>query len=156
MSEQPLQWTKSMRVAHSFVQRGVSEGLTATEGLRQFRAGGGAIRDSSWFRLFREDFAHRGVRENVLRIPETYTVPETMFEPKPFDFRGKYVMQMEVSGYSTELEQRITKWVTVESDHLLTKHEWRGHAQTAITGTIGSPIFTVDRVSEWVPLMRAA
>jgi hypothetical protein len=143
-----------MKQALPFIQRGVREGLTATAALSQYRDGGGAIRDSSWYQVYRLTFAQEGVRENVKRIPETYIVTDQMFEPVPYDYREKYVMKMKVSGYSTELDQRIHKWVTVESDHLLTKSEWRSYAQLAVTDTIGSPDFTVDRVDQWTPQKR--
>ena len=123
--------------------------MTATAGLSEYRSGGGAIRDSSWFRVFRETFAQVGVRENILRIPETYVIPDSMFQKTDFDFRSKYVAQMKVTGYSEELHQRITKWVTVESDELVTKREWRYGAQQAIDAGLGSPDFIIDRITEW-------
>jgi len=120
MTQEQTLWTSSQKRAFSYIQSAVKRGMTATAGLSQYRAGGGAIRDSSWFGLFRETFAQVGVRENILRIPETYTIPDSMFQETDFDFRSKYVAQMKVRGYCPELEQRITKWVTVESDELVT------------------------------------
>jgi len=154
MSESGIAWTSSQKKAFSYVQSAVERGMTATAGLAQYRSGGGAIRDSSWFGLFKETFAQVGVRENILKIPETYTIPDSMFQESDFDFRSKYVAQMKVTGYSEELKQRITKWVTVESDQLVTKAEWRYGAQQAIDGKLGSPDFIIDRIIEWQTFVR--
>jgi len=154
MSQESINWTSSQKQAFSYIQSAVERGMTATASLSEYRSGGGAIRDSSWYGLFRETFAQVGVRENILRIPETYTIPESMFQETDFDFRSKYVAQMKVSGYSDELGQRITKWVTVESDELVTKGEWRYGAQQAIDAGLGSPDFTIDRITEWQTFVR--
>ena len=154
MSETAFEWTQSQKVAFGAIQRGASEGMTATAALTEYRAGGGAIRDSSWYSLYRETFAQVGTREKVKDIPYTYTVPASMYQEVDWDTREKYVMQMEVSGYSAELDKRITTWVTVETDKLITKNEYRSAAQDAVFGTIGSIDFVVDTVIDWSPLMR--
>jgi len=154
MSEIGAEWSSSQKVAFGAIQRGANEGMTATAALTEYRAGGGAIRDSSWYSLFRETFAQVGTREKVKDIPYTYTVPESMYQEVDWDTREKYIMQMEVTGISKELDKRITTWVTVETDHLLTKNELRSAAQSAITGTIGSIDFIVDSVLDWAPLQR--
>lgn len=154
MSQEGDIWTSSQKRAFSYIQSAVERGMTATEGLSQYRSGGGAIRDSSWFGLFKETFAQVGVRENILKIPETYTIPESMFQETNFDFRSKYIAQMKVTGYSQELGQRITKWATVESDVLITKREWRYGAQEAVSSGLGSPPFIIDRILEWQTFVR--
>ena len=154
MSEIGINWSKSQKVAFGAIQRGASEGMTAKAALIEYRAGGGKIRDAWWGSLFRETFAQVGTREKVKDIPYTYTVPASMYQEVDWDTREKYVMQMEVSGYSAELDKRITTWVTVETDKLITKNEYRSAAQEAIFGTIGSVDFIVDTVIDWSPLMR--
>ena len=154
MTQEGSTWTSSQKKAFSYIQSAVERGMTATKGLSEYRAGGGAIRDSSWYGLFKVTFGQVGVRENVLRIPETYTIPESMFQPTDFDFRSKYVAQMKVRGYCPELEQRITKWVTVESDELVTKREWRYGAQQAVDAGLGAPDFIIDTILEWQTYVR--
>jgi hypothetical protein len=149
MSEPQEQWTKSQRIAFPFIQKAVSEGLTATAAINEYRAGGGAIRSQDWYSLFRQEFAQTGVRENIKEIPYTYTIPETMFDPRDWDTRGKYVVQMRVWGYSEELDTYIEKWVSVESDLLRTKAEYRTLAQQAVFDTIGSPDFTISEIRQW-------
>lgn len=154
MSEQTVTWTNSQKQAFAYIRRGVSTGLSATGALRQYRAGGGAIRDSSWYSLYRRTFAQEGWRETVKEIPMTYIVRENMFQSTDWDFKEQYIMQMKVSGYSKEIGRRITKWVTVENDKLLTKQEWLWYAQEAVNNTIGSIPFEIDRVHEYAPLIR--
>lgn len=150
----PDQWTKSQKIAFAFVQSGVSRQLNATDALKQYRAGGGAIRDSSWYSLYKQEFAATGTRENIKQIPVTYTIPDAMFERVDWDLREPYTMVMKVHGWSEELQRHITKWVTVESNILLTKAEWRWGAQQAVSDTIGSPPFIISRFSEYIAYKR--
>jgi len=154
MTEPRLSWSKSQQQAFSYIRQGVGTGLSAARALREYRTGGGAIRDSSWYSLYRETFAQEGWKETVKQIPMTYVVRENMFQPTDWDFREKYIMQMKVSGFSEEIGRRVTKWVTVENDKLLTKQEWRWYAQEAVNNTIGSIPFEIDRVYEYAPLVR--
>lgn len=147
-------WTKSQKVAFPFIQSGVSRQLSATEALRQYRAGGGAIRDSYWFSLYKQEFSSTGTRENIKQIPVTYMIPDAMFDPVDWDLREPYTMVMKVSGWSEELQVHITKHVTVESNQILTKAEWRWGAQQAINNTLGSPLFTITRFLEYTPYKR--
>lgn len=148
------QWTQSQKNAFPFVQSGVTRQMTATDALAEFRAGGGRIRDAYWYDLYRQHFAQVGVKETITQIPMTYMVREAMFEEVDWDLRSKYAMTMEASGVSEELQMRITKYVTVESDKILTKAEWRSGAQQAIDNTLGSPVFVIDRISDYGPYVR--
>ena len=154
MSEIGINWSKSQKVAFGAIQRGASEGMTAKAALIEYRAGGGKIRDAWWGSLFRETFAQVGTREKVKDIPYTYTVPDSMFQPVDWDLREKYVMQMEVSGISPLTGNRVTRWVTLETDTLVTKYEYLSGAQEAITDTIGSDPLIIDKVLDWNPLKR--
>jgi len=155
VSETQTGWTKSQVTAYPYIQKGVADGLTATAALKQFRAGGGSIRDAYWYALFREDFAQSGVRENILEIPMTYTIPDTMFQSVDYDYREKYVMQMKVRGYSQELDRTVTRWITAENDTMITKREWTYLAAQAIYDTIGSPPMIISSIVEWNPLKRS-
>lgn len=154
MTEEGFQWTASQKRAQPFVESGVARGMTATAARKEYRAGGGKIRDSWWNALYKEEFAYRGTKDKIEQIPTTYIVPETMFKPTDFDYYAKYIMRMKVSGYSEELGMRIVKNVTVESDELITKAEWRYGAQMAIDNTIGSPVMIVDRIWDYEAKIR--
>jgi hypothetical protein len=154
MSENTVTWSQSQKDAFSYIRRSVSEGISATSALKQYRDGGGSIRDNLWYSLYKETFSQEGWRETVAKLPVTYTVTDKMFQETDWDFREQYIMQMKVSGYSTELGQRITKWVTVENDTILTKQEWRWLAQEAASATLGTPPFAIDTFLEYAPLKR--
>lgn len=154
MTEERFQWTTSQKRAQPFVESGVQRQMTATAALREYRLGGGAIRDAYWYSLYKEEFAYRGTKDKIEQIPNTYIVPETMFKPTDFDYYAKYIMRMRVSGYSEELDMRIVKNVTVESDELITKAEWRYGAQMAIDNTLGSPPMIVDRIWDYEAKIR--
>lgn len=154
MSEEEKGWSQSQKIAFPFIQSAIERGLNATESLGQYREGGGSIRDAYWYSLFRETFGQIGVRDKIEQLPISYKVTESMFQDVDWDLRAKYAIQMKVSGYSEELGQRIVKWVTVESDELVTKAEWRYGAQMAVNDTIGSPEFTIDTFLEYNPMMR--
>ena len=155
MAEPRDQWTKSQIGAFPYIQQGVGLGMTATDALIDYRAGGGKIGNELWFSLFKQEFSFSGVRENIIKIPMTYTVPDSMFEPVDYDFREQYVMQMKVRGFSSELDMWVTRWVTAESDTMLTKQEWQYAANMAISDRIGSPPLVVSSVVEWTPLQRS-
>lgn len=154
MSEDKTLWSASQKTAFAFVRRSVSEGMSGRAGLKAFRAGGGHIGNEYWFSLYKTAFNIDGWKESIKQVPMTYNVRENMFTHTDFDFREEYVVQMKVTGYSEDLGQRVTKWVTVESDHIMTKQEWVWGAQDAVNAGIKSPVFVIDRVHEWEALKR--
>lgn len=154
MSEESTLWSPSQKNAFAFVRRAVADGMSGRSSVKAFRDGGGHIGNEAWFSLYKSAFNMYGWKETIKQVPETYNVRENMFTHTDFDFREEYVMQMKVSGYSEELGQRVTKWVTVESDSILTKTEWRWGAQEAVDAGIRSPIFVIDRVLEWEAMKR--
>lgn len=142
-------WTQSQLVAWSYILSGAQQGLTATEALRQYRAGGGAIRDSLWYGLYKDAFSLVGVREKIEQIPMSYLVPESMATDSQFDWREKYVMQMRVHGIDPETGLGYSRYVTVENDRLVTKREWINLAQEALDSIPGTEPIIVERASEW-------
>jgi len=155
VSEQRKLWTKSQLGAFPYIQQGVGLGMSATAALIEYRDGGGKIRNADWFSLFKQVFSYLGVRDNIKKIPMTYTVPDTMFEPVDYDFREQFVMQMKVRGYSKELGQYVTRWVTTESDKPITKREWTYGAERTMSDTVGSDPLINIQVLEWVPLQKS-
>ena len=154
MFQDKTQWSPSQANAFAFVRRAVSEGLSGRAGVTAYRAGGGHIGNEAWFSLYKAVFNMYGYKKTIKQVPMTYNVRETMFTHMDFDFREQYVMQMKVTGYSTELGQRVTKWVTVESPNIITKQEWVWAAQDAVDAGIKSPVFVIDSVNEWDAMKR--
>jgi hypothetical protein len=155
MSEnQGTEWTKSQQIAYPYIENAINRGLSASQGLQEYRQGGGSIRDSLWYSLFRETYSYTAVPDKIEAIPGTYTIPETMYQPVDWDLRSKYAIRMEVVGYSHDIGANITKWVTVESDKLLTKNELIGLANTAIFDNPGSPLMEVNEILDYDLVMR--
>jgi hypothetical protein len=155
MSESQETWTQSQKDAWSYVRKGVGEGLSGRAALRQYREGGGHIGNANWFSLYKTAFNIEGWKETIQEIPRTYNIREEMFTDIDVDYRSEFILQAKVSGYSEELSMRITKWVTVESDKILTKQEWLWGMQQAVDSSLGSPVFLIDQRIEYSALHRA-
>lgn len=149
MSEEELNWTSSQKRAYSFVTSAVNRGMSARSAVKEYRAGGGSIGNVQWFSIYKTAFNAFGWKETVQEVPPTYIVRKEMFTPTGLDFREEYILQAKVSGWSEELQQNVTKWVTVESDKLLTKQEWLWGLQQAVDASLGSPVFIISRRLEY-------
>lgn len=146
----PRLWPKSINVAWEFVVRAAKEGLTATESLRQYRAGGGAIRNQYWYDAFSEAQVVDEIGQQIQDLPDFYMVNEHLATDSPFAWRQEWVMQMEVTGDDPETQEQYTRWITVESDSPLTKQEYGDAAQNSIDGTPGSIPFMILDVTDYV------
>lgn len=154
MSQDQGQWSPSQKNAFGFVRRAVSDGMSGRAGLRAFRAGGGKIGNEYWFSLYKTAFNIEGWKESIKQVPMTYNVRENMFTDSDLDWTEEFVVQMKVSGYSPEQDRRLTRWVTIESDKIITKQEWVWGAQQAVDDTLGSEPMIIDRVHEWEAMRR--
>lgn len=143
------EWTTSQKRAWEYVLSGLERELTATSALKQYRGGGGKIRDSSWYSLYRQGFELEGKRERVEQIPMTYVVPDSMAQESWFDYQEKYVMVVKLYGTNPFTNERFSSFVTVESDRVLTKREWVNLARDAINNTPGSEPMIVDYLRSW-------
>ncbi len=149
MSETGLNWTSSQKKAYGFVTSAVRRGMSARSAVKEYRAGGGKIANVGWFSIYKTAFNAFGWKETVQEIPPTYMIRDEMFEPTGIDFREKYIMQAKVRGWSEEIQMSVTKWVTAESDKLLTKGEWLWGLQQAVDASLGSPVFIITRRLEY-------
>lgn len=154
MTEFQAGWSQSQKDAWAYVRKGVAEGLSGRAALRQYRAGGGHIGNEYWFSLYKTAFNAEGWKNSIKEIPPTYNIREEMFTPTDLDYREKYIIQAEVSGYSEELGKRVKKWVTVESDHIMTKQQWLWGIQQAIDIGLGSPTMVVDTRHQYEAFVR--
>jgi len=154
MPDETSQWTPSQKQAFSYARQGINLGLSGAKALKDFRLGGGSIRTQDWYDLYRFSGEIKDWSDTITVLPDNYEVKESMHTETPWDFREQYVVQMEVGGYSDELGVYVRKYVTVESDKLLTRGEWERYAQEAITDTVGSIQFTIERVYNFNAMKR--
>lgn len=113
-----------MREAWTYVLSSVSRGLSGAEGLRQYRAGGGAIRTQDWYTLRRTAQAAFQEAEAISVRPRGLPVPPEAFTETDWDYRQNFVSIIEVVGRDRVTGARVTRTITVESDELLTLEEW--------------------------------
>lgn len=146
----PQLWPDSVNQAWEYILRGVKEGLTATEALRQYRSGGGGIRNEYWYDAWHkaEDVDRIGIQ--IQKTPDFYDINPNLATESPFDWRQEWVMQVEVFGEDPETFERYRRWVTVESDEPLTKADYLDMAQEAINYTPGSIPFQIIDATDWV------
>lgn len=150
----PSTWPKSIRIAWEYIVSAVQRGLGPTEALRQFRAGGGAIRRGWWFAGFKSARHMIESGKRILTLPGTYQIPKTMFEESGFDWRSEYILQAEVIGTDPLTGREIRRWVTVESDVRLTLGEFLTLAQQAIDMTPGSEPIIIEKIISYNPYHR--
>ncbi|NIW97358.1 MAG: hypothetical protein GWN13_03765 [Phycisphaerae bacterium] len=151
----PRLWPKSVNEAWSFILRGAKEGLSPTEALRQYRDGGGTIRNEYWYDAYREAQIVDEIGQQILDLPDYYTVNPYLATDSPFMWRQEWVMQIEVFGEDPETQERYSRWITVESDEPLTKEEYYDMAQDVIDGTPGSIPFQIVSATDFVFYRRA-
>jgi len=142
--------------AWSFVLRGAKEGLTATDALKQYRAGGGHIANDTWYNAYNEALIVDRVGEQIAELPEYYTVNEYLATDSPFMWQQEWVMQMEIWGEDSETHEQYHRWVTVESDEPMTVGEYQNAAQDAVDYTPGSIPFNVQSVTDYIFYRRVS
>ena len=125
--------TRSERIAWSAIRGAVYRQETASAALRAFRGAGGAIRSSSWYRIYRETAAmaergsqfrylNRSQRPALEKIP--YNVGQQL---RQFSYR------FEVRGLAPRQPGHDAYYATVSTSKLLT----RGEAEAALRSRMG-------------------
>jgi hypothetical protein len=82
-------------------------------------------------------------------LPGFYDVTDKFALKTTFDYREKYVMQMEVVGKDTVSGKDINVWVTLENDKPLTKEEWLEYARKEFTDHPFGYSYIIDYVNDW-------
>jgi len=105
--------------AWQYAVSAVESALTATEGLTEYRTGGGAIRTQDWYYLAgqaRESYS-RG--ETVSGLPFETPIPSSAYTVVDLDYGQKYVVVVKSTYTDAVTGKRITRDITVESDEVL-------------------------------------
>ena len=104
--------------AWDYAQSAIGRGLTATEGLREYRAGGGAIRNESWYDLTRLAVETRDIGDRVAGQQIEPPIPGSAYSVVGDDYGHKYVVVADVSYIDAATEKPVTRIITVESDEV--------------------------------------
>lgn len=113
-----------MREAVQYVHQGQNLGLSGSESLRQYRAGGGTIRTQDWFQLQRNAAVAEGYSEYIPRLRQEMTIPKAWGEVEDLGYAQKYIMKYELDVVDAfgKVHSGVKRYV--ESDESLTMSEW--------------------------------
>ncbi len=125
--------SKSERLAYPFTYAGLRQGQSASETLKQFRAGGGRIRTQSFYNLFRfvQDLVDRGSRVRFLNrtaTPRRESLPEIGTRQL-----REYSFRVEVRGLAPRREEDEGYFVTVSSSTLMSRGEIEEMAESIMS-----------------------
>jgi len=143
-----IRWSESQKRAWWFAIRAEREGMSAREGLRQYRAGGGHIGTDYWFELYRTVRWTSVTGDSIIEIPENYTISDEFHLEVPFNYRQEYIYTVHLYGRDPETDMPLERYITVESDYPLSRREIEFGAYESLQYTIGTPPFIIDNVAE--------
>jgi len=126
-------WTQSQRMAWQYVRDSWLQGLSATEALEAYRAGGGEIRTSWWYELYHRAESAAETWEKVAYLKPEDTVPESYFEPVDINFSKRYVINFSIRGVTETGEVVTEMYRYAQSNKRLTWGEWLNTINEAIT-----------------------
>ena len=118
-------YTTSEAIAWEYVLNARSRELSATEALRQYRSGGGHIRDADWYFLYRSAADAEYAQELSQRLPEYLYPSRDAFQYTPWRMEEKYIVKARVTARDSEGNIYPSFWRTVESGHNLTMKQWK-------------------------------
>jgi len=135
-------WTSAMRQAYVYVRQGYQLELSGAETLRQYRAGGGAIRTQDFYALRRGVVDAAINAEMIQRLPGDMSPPPDWLPEVDFDFQRKYVMRVKANVMDMGGIVLTDVWRTIESDVNLSIDEWLGEYDDYIVDdpTIPNPV----------------
>lgn len=149
-------WSDSQRQAWQYVLSAQEGGLSTTEALAEYRAGGGAIRTSSWVELWHRADQAAEQWSKLYTIGQNDTVSESMFAETGLNYKQKYIATFTFSMLGADGETISTEYRTVESDKKLTLQEWYSALNEAAYDYMNEGYGTVREISniEWLKNMN--
>lgn len=121
----------------------VKAGTSATEGLRQYRAQGGKIRDSRWYGAFGELQAELARKDFVRAAPINRLPTGSEISPVTAKKHGAYIYRGAVMVVERDTDQIVSLPASVRSKKLITYKTAISMMQTQITDTGSPPGMTV-------------
>lgn len=134
--------------AWPIIEAGVSEGMSASQALSEYRSGGGHIRTQDWYRAYRMYEGSSKEWERLTYIKNTDSVPASMFGESPYNFAQRYVVQYKAYITNADTGEREQVYRQVESDRLLTWTEWQDAMKKNLIEDVSSPAQDVSFISE--------
>jgi hypothetical protein len=139
-------WTDSQLQAWSFIQSGLTDELNQSEALREYRAGGGAIRTSSWGELWHRAEDAFTAWNTLYQFNSTDTIPQSMFLDTNINFRGEYTynVTLDVRNLDGSITNEISRYIS--SDRLITVQELYNGIDEAMSDDPSNPSVEVLQV----------
>ncbi len=125
-------WTSSQRQAWDYVKAAEGSGLNQSEALREYRAGGGAIRTSDWGMLWHRYDEGAAQWDRLYQFRSNDTVPESLFNPVNINYAEKYVMTFKATVRDENGNLVHDVYRQVESNERLTLAQWQSAATEAL------------------------
>lgn len=121
-----VRWTSAMRQTWGYVLSGIEGGLSGAENLRQYRAGGGAIRTQDFYSLRRSATEAYGTQDRAAGLPADMPIPGVAHTGVDWDYGKEYVVVAEMKGTDPVTGDHVTREITSMSDETHTLSEWEG------------------------------
>lgn len=144
----PERYTTSEAVAWEYVLNARSRELSATQALREYRAGGGHIRDSDWYYLYRSAADAEIATELSNRLPDYLYPTRDSFMYTPVNYQKPYVVKVKVTAVDSEGNVYPSFWRTIESNRNLKNKDWREAAIDYLTHDKSIPDITDVEIEE--------
>jgi len=149
-------WTSAMRQAWSYVVSAVDRDMSPTSALREYRAGGGAIRTQDWYWEYNVAKEAASTFEAIERLPLSFPIPDIAFTTVDMKWARKYNVVADVSWVDAATGETVRQAITVQSDEVIPLEEWdRDIQETArrYPGTTGATI-NINRMFMYTPAGR--
>lgn len=125
------------------IEAQVKSGMSATQGLAQYRKAGGAIRDSRWYQAFGELQAELARKDFVRAAPINRLPTGEEISPVTAKKHGAYIYRGAVMVVERDTDQIMSLPASVRSKKLVTYKTAISMMQTQITDTGSPPGMTV-------------
>jgi hypothetical protein len=139
-------WSDSQKQAWDYVRSGSNFGISQTQSLREYRAGGGSIRTQLWGELWHRYNEGADTWDKLIYLKGGDTVPESFYTETDIKYRNKYTMQFQANIRSPDGSITHDIYRNVGSDRRLTLEEWQEAIDETLTEDISDPSIQVIEV----------
>lgn len=113
-------FTVSQVKAYSYILSSVEKNLSASQALKFFRQGGGAIRTQDWYSLYKTVKQGYELHETLYTLTAKQIIPESWYIESPYKYHQKYNIVAEVLIYDKTNDTYYEKYVSLQSSRRLT------------------------------------
>ena len=145
---QPLDWTNSQTRAWQYIESAIDSGTNASTALRDYRAGGGAIRTQDFYVAYNRLSTSSESWGTLAYMHDFDTLPESMFSASPMKYQNNYVASFKTSIVDRFTGQSKVMYRQVGFDNRLTKDELYNQMIDSLKEDKSSPATSVNYITE--------